>query len=187
MKALRSMAVVLCSLMAGVTAHAQTAQWGQVGGWQIRVDRSVGDGCFAVQEFEGDTIVRIGYDAEKKRVYLLFTDDDWSSLQEDKVYPVRLVFDGGSSFNGEMTGLKLGKTIWLAHRNVSSDLVQAFMERSTMKIFYNGTQIAHLSLRNTYAALMEVVTCQQAMNTGTASGKPAAPIVPPPKSSDPFR
>ena len=187
MKAFRSMAVVLCSLMASMPALAQTAQWGQVGGWQIRVDRTVGDGCFAVQEFEGDTIVRIGYDAAAKRMYLLFTDDDWKSLEVDKVYPVRIVFDGSTSFNGEMTGLKLGKSIWLAHRNVSSDLVQAFMERNTMRIFYQGTQIAHLSLRNTFAALMEVVTCQKAMSTGTAPGKPAAPIAPQPKSNDPFR
>ena len=187
MKAFRLIAVVLCGLMASLPALAQTAQWGQVGGWQIRVDRTVGDGCFAVQEFEGGTIVRIGYDAAAKRMYLLFTDDDWKSLEVDKVYPVRIVFDGSTSFNGEMTGMRLGKSVWLAHRNVSSDLVQAFMEKNTMRILYQGTQIAHLSLRNTYAALMEAVTCQQAMNTGTASGKPAAPIAPQPKSGDPFR
>ena len=136
MKAFRSLAVVLCSLVACMTAHAQTAQWGQVGGWQIRVDRTVGDGCFAVQEFEGGTIVRIGYDAAAKRMYLLFTDDDWKSLEVDKVYPVRIVFDGSTSFNGEMTGMRLGKSVWLAHRNVSSDLVQAFMEKNTMRILY---------------------------------------------------
>jgi len=58
------------------------------------------------------------------------------------------------------------------------------MEISTMKIFYRGSQIAHLSLAGTYAALVEVVRCQQAMNTGTTSD-PFTPA--PPPSSDPFR
>jgi len=121
---LAMVAMVLSGLLTGLPALAQnTALWGQVRGWHIRVDRSVGDGCYAAQAFEGGTLVRIGYDAAAKRLYLLFTDDDWKSLEEDKTYPVRIVFDGSRTFDGEMKGLRIGKTVYLAHRNIGRDLV----------------------------------------------------------------
>jgi hypothetical protein len=184
-------AAILLLLSVGWTQSAlgqDTAKWGQVGGWQIRVDRSVGDGCFAVQAFDGGTIVRIGFDAAAQKIYVFFGDDDWKSIEVGKIYPVRVVFDGVSAFNGEMKGLSIGKTVFLAHTDLSTDFVKNFMQRNGMQIFYRGSQIAHLSLRNTFAAVGEVINCQREIggNPGTSNRDPFV-STPPRQNRDPFR
>jgi hypothetical protein len=133
--------------------QAQNAgKWAEVGGWEVRVDPSVGNGCFAIQLYEDGTVVRIGVDVDQKRIYLFFGNNSWKSLELGKIYPVRITFDGVSNYNGEMNGYRLaGGTMVLAHRNLSSDFVKDFMQRNGMRLYYQGNQIANLSLRNTIA------------------------------------
>src|SRR5262245_61364247 len=61
-----------CAPLAVQAESNNTAKWGQVGGWQIKVDRTAGDGCFAMQVFERGTVVRIGIDVSNKALYLIF-------------------------------------------------------------------------------------------------------------------
>jgi hypothetical protein len=139
----------------------RSGKWADVGGWEIRVDASVGNGCFAIQQYEDGSIVRLGVDIDNKRLYLFFGNNAWKSLEQGKIYPVRVVFDGVSAYNGEMVGHRLsGGTMVLAHRNLNSDFVKDFMLRNVMRVHYQGSQIANLSLRNTYAAVSEVTNCQ---------------------------
>ncbi len=133
--------VMLLMLSMGLCPPAlgqDTAKWGQVGGWEIRVDRTVGDGCFAMQVFERGTILRIGFDVSAQKIYLLFGHDDWKSIEAGKIYPIRAVFDGISTYNGEMTGQAVGKRVFLVHRNLSTDFVKDFMQRNGMQVFYRG-------------------------------------------------
>jgi hypothetical protein len=189
----RWVAAALLAMAANPAASQdQVAKWGQVGGWQISVDRTVGDGCFAVQVFERGSIVRIGFDVEQQKIYVLFGHDAWKSLEEGKIYPVKVVFDGASSYNGEMRGQKLGKVIFLAHRNLSVDFVKDFMQRNSMEVFYRGERIANLSLKNTYAAVSEILNCQRELgfaNKGGGSQGTQDPFAsaPAPRSRDPFR
>ena len=171
---------IAASLVAAVVSGprevlAQTApKWAQVGGWEIRVDKSVGNGCFAMQRYEDGTVVRIGVNVGQKSVYLLFLNDAWKSLEVGKIYPVRIVFDGVSSYDGEMKGHRLaGGALVLAHSNLSTEFVRDFMQRNSMQIYYHGSRIAALSLRNTYAAIGEVINCQKEFGVA-------------PRESDPF-
>lgn len=156
-----------------VEVQAQkSGKWADVGGWEIRVDASVGNGCFAIQEYEDGSIVRIGVDVDNKRIYLFFSNNAWKSLEQGKIYPVRVVFDGVSTYNGEMNGYRLsGGTMVLAHRNLNTDFVKDFMLRNVMRIYYEGRQIASLSLRNTYAAISEVSNCQSEFGFGSGSSR----------------
>lgn len=167
------------------------AKWGKVGGWEIRVDRSLGDGCFAVQSFERGTVVRIGFDVKNQKIYVFFGHTDWKSLEVGKVYPVRIVFDGTKSYDGELRGQRIGddSIVFLAHRNLSSAFVKDFMERSGMQVFYRGERIANLSLANTFAAVSEVMNCQRELGATARSGG-ADPFATSPGSQggkDPFR
>lgn len=172
------------------------AKWGKVGGWEIRVDRSLGDGCFAVQFFERGTVVRIGFDVKNQKIYVFFGHTDWKSLEVGKVYPVRIVFDGTKSYDGELRGQRIGddSIVFLAHRNLSSAFVKDFMERSGMQVFYRGERIANLSLANTFAAVSEVMNCQRELGAATRSsggqGGGSDPFAASPGSrgsKDPFR
>lgn len=179
---MKALAVVMAALLQVLISSAarsdtgETAKWGQVGGWDIRVDRTVGDGCFAMQVFERGTIVRIGFNVASRAIYLVFGHDDWKSLEEGKRYPVVIRFDNSQDYNGEMRGERLGKAIFLVHHNLNADFLKDFMARNTMEIFYRGDSIARVSLQNTFAAVGEVTKCQREI--GMAGGKP--------RSQDPF-
>lgn len=141
----------------------------------------MGNGCFALQLYEDGTAVRIGVHADRQRIYLMFGNTAWKSMEEGKVYSIRIVFDGASTYNGEMKGARLtGGTLMLTHDNLSSDFVKDFMQRNSMRLYYQGGQIAGLSLRNTYAAIGEVVNCQKEFGFGS-SPSPNSP-----RGGDPF-
>lgn len=158
----------------------ETAKWGEVGGWQIRVDRSVGDGCYAHQTYEDGTALRLGFDMKKGSIYFMLSNKAWQSLEAGKLYQMRFVFDEQQAYNGDLRGLKVGERVWLDHSDVSSDFTKDFMQRNSLRIFYRGNRITGLSLRNTYAAVTEVMNCQREMVGGSGQGgsQPAG---------DPFR
>jgi len=194
----RLIGIATCIAALTSPAASQTrdvAKWGQVGGWEIRVDRSLGDGCFAFQVFERGTVVRIGFDVAKQQIYLFFGHDNWRSLEQGKTYVVRVVFDGVSTYDGEMQGELIGGSgpVFLAHLDLSADFVKDFMQRNNMEVFYRGDRIAHLSLRNTYAAVTEVVNCRRelgfASKRGGGSRESGDPFAKQPSSRgrDPFR
>jgi hypothetical protein len=112
-------------------------------------------------------------------------------LEVGKIYPVRIIFDGVSSYNGEMKGFRLvGGAMVLVHRNLSGDFVRDFMQRNGMRLFYQGNQIANLSLRNTYAAVDEVYNCQKEFGFGSGSSRETDPFSSSSgggRSPDPFR
>jgi hypothetical protein len=163
MKLVPLLALLACSSAAPVAAQ-ETAHWGQVGGWEIRVDRTVGNGCFAYQVYERGTIVRIGLDMNRNQVYFFFGNVEWKSIEEGKVYRVHFVFDQSSPYDGEMQGQRLGNSVFLSHRNVSEQFVTDFMQRNSLQLYYQGALIANVSLRNTYAAVGEVANCQMELN-----------------------
>lgn len=104
----------------------------------------------------------LGVDIDSQKIYLLFSNEAWKSLEVGKVYPMRITFEDVSPYNGEMTVIRLqGGAIMLAHRNLSSEFVKDFMQRNVMRIFYQGNPITSLSLKKTYAAIGEVINCQR--------------------------
>ena len=184
------MAALLPILVAPAARSDETAKWGQVGGWDIRVDRTVGDGCFAMQVFGRGTIVRIGFDVASRAIYLVFGHDDWKSLEEGKRYPVVVRFDNSQDYNGEMKGERLGKAIFLVHHNLNADFLKDFMARNSMEIFYRGDSIARVSLQNTFAAVAEVIKCQREIGFAGARQRSQDPSSGTPASrggADPFR
>ena len=187
-------AVLACTLTQPALAQSgETVKWGQVGGWQIRVDRTVGDGCFASQRYEDGTALRVGYDAQKKTIYFMMGNSAWRSLEAGKVYQMLFVFDDYKKYNGELTGTRLGDATFLEHSNVTYEFTKDFMERGGVRVHYRGAQIAHLSLRNTFAALAEVVNCQKEIagtgdqgNSTQPTSDPFSRGSRPGRSSDPF-
>jgi hypothetical protein len=164
---------MVCWLATGFSAVAQqTAKWGQIGGWDIRVDRSLGNGCFALQQYEDGTIIRLGFDAKRKTIYFMLGNNAWRSLEAGKRYQLVFVFDGVDRYEGELAGTTLTNEtlVFLDHSNVSSKFTAAFMERNTMQVYYQGSRIGNLSLRNTYAAIAEVVNCQGQLSGSTSDG-----------------
>jgi len=154
--------------------------WGQVGGWNIRVDPTFGNGCFATQSYEDGTGIRLGIDANSQSLYIMLANPAWKSLEAGKTYPVRFVFDQASTYDSELAGGPWGDTVVLGRVGLSADFVRDFMERTGLRVYYRGAPIAQLSLRNTYAALAEVAKCQAEMRPAGAGNAAVRP------ASDPF-
>lgn len=144
-------------------ANHRIARWGQVGGWYIGVDRAYGDSCFAAQDYQDGTSLLIGFDMKKRTIYFMLANDGWRSLEADRVYPVQLVFDEQKRYADKLATFVWEDRVVLGHHDVSGDFARDFMERGSLRIFRQGTLMAHLSLRNTYAALAQAVDCQKEM------------------------
>jgi hypothetical protein len=177
----------IAAFTAPVLAEPNTPSWGRVVGWDIRVDPTLGNGCFAAQNYQRGSVVRIGVNPNDTTVYFLFGNEAWTSLQVGRTYAITFVFDGVATYTGEMTGYSISGSTFLVHNNVSSRFVNEFMQRNAIEIFYRDERIANLSLRNTYAAVTEVVNCQRALIAAGKSNLSASGRSSSSSGNDPFR
>jgi hypothetical protein len=92
------------TVMMIATADAQdTARWGQAGQWAIMVDRSLNNGCFAIVNYEGGTVLRVGYSPADGSAYFVIADDKWASLEVGKDYELEMQFDSRDPWYGSAT------------------------------------------------------------------------------------
>lgn len=171
-----ALSALLVTALAGPAASRDdqaAEEWGQVGGWQIRVDREAVKGCFALQGYEDGTAVRLGIGAGTNSIYLLLGNMAWESLEAGRTYPLRFVFDDITKYESDLVGYALGPLVVLADPNVSAAFMADFAQRSSVRIYFGDQSIAHLSLRGAFDALVEVVLCQKATSAagGTASSR----------------
>jgi hypothetical protein len=168
----------------GTPAFSQdsgTPAYAQVGGWQVRVDPAVDNGCFASQYYEDGTGIRLGIDPDRQKLYLILGNPAWTSLEEGKTYKLRFAFDQANTYDSDLAAGMLGDRVVLARSGLSTDFVTDFVESTSVRVTYRGAPIAHLSLRNARAALTEVAKCQQEMRpAGGVNSVAVRPV------SDPF-
>lgn len=140
--------------------------WSTIGGWAVRYDSSV-KGCFAIQRYTDETMIRIGVDRVNGNVYLMYGNLNWRELEVGKVYHLQFIFDGGlSEYEGDLKVIKIGTTTTLQHSNLSEAFLRDFAQRQSMHIVNRqGQKIARLSLTNTAAAIIAVSECQEEMDS----------------------
>jgi len=150
--------------------------WKTVGGWQIRVDTSLGDGCFTYQIYEGNTVFRIGINKVAGGVYVIFGDTEWKSLEAGKKYPVKLYFGDETPWSGDATAIEFSGLPALMLQNSSQDpaanLLKEFMYETAVKIEFKNKTIANLSLKGTYKAGVELLKCQKVFNEAEDKADP---------------
>jgi hypothetical protein len=147
---------------------------GQVGGWQIRVDPRLGNGCFASQHYADGTGLRLGIVPDRLSLYLILGNPAWKSLEDGKTYSLRFVFDQAKTYDTDMLAGVWGDMIVLIGSGLSADFVADFMEGTNLRVDYHGGPLAHLSLRNADAALAELAKCQQEMQAAGGGNRNAA-------------
>ena len=93
---LRRLLLLACGLNCFAIAPAlaqDTPLWRTVGQWQIRVDASLGYGCFLVGSYTRGTVLRIGIDQQNGNGYVMVGNEAWRSLQVGNQYDLALRFD----------------------------------------------------------------------------------------------
>ena len=152
-----------------VGQESGTAKWGQVGGWRIAVDRTGGNSCFAVQRYDDGTSLLLGLGPKDGGLYFLLGNTAWPSLQAGKNYRMKFVFDNRKDFEGEMAAVAFGGKIILAAAGIRADLAASFMAGDSLRLYHRDAEVASLSLRDTDAALLQVMACQQEMWAATGA------------------
>lgn len=177
-------AVFLMFLATPVVA-SETTLWKNVAGWQVRIDPTVGNGCFLMTEYEGGTILRVGLAPSTSQIYLLIADPAWKSLEVDKEYQLHLQFGARSPWDAPARAVDMGGGVpFLMVTADESNLFEEFMLQTHLVVKFDGEVVANLSLRGTATAGSELLTCQERLND--AAPKERDPFAKPVKR-DPFR
>ena len=192
---MRILAVSLAFLVAGCDITALISElesdklWKKVGAWDIRVDNSIENSCFAYVSWEPNIFLRIGFDMRERDFYFYLGSDDWKSLEYGKEYELKIEFGSKTPWTVAATGKFVGEgeVVFLYASSTDTEFLDQFKKQRNMRISYLGKQIANVDLKKSYAAFTEVINCQNAMMESASSNDPFLTIQPTkPSSSDPF-
>jgi len=156
MKRLLTAAMVLVAS----TAAAQTLKpWGQVQGWDVLVDPSLGNGCLIQAEYQDGSVVRIGFDRNAGGGYVTAFNGNWGDIEEGKTYPVRFDLDG-QSYNGEAKGIYLNGVPGADIAFDNPDFLFDIAKKYTMRLYSEAGEVMSIDLGGTYAGLEAALKCQ---------------------------
>lgn len=148
-------------------SSADAPFWKSVGLWEIRVDNTLGYGCFLLAGYKGGSVLRIGFDRNRGNAYVMISRESWTSLEPGKEYALEMQFDGKPRWQARATAIRLGgRGIPMLYVPFTdSDFIGEFMRSHGLRIWYRGEQISNLSLRGSYEAAQEMVNCQAQIET----------------------
>jgi hypothetical protein len=162
-----------CFAISGALAQ-DTILWRAVGQWQIRVDKSLGYGCFLLGSYTRGTVLRIGIDQQNGNGYIMVGNEAWRSLQIGNQYDLALRFDNTAPWRGRATARTIGSGN-MRFLYLSFDRARFLVElarRLNMTILYNGQVVTQLPLRGTNAAVQEMIRCQRAADVARGNNRP---------------
>lgn len=193
MNTLTRIVLLISALVSGeVQAADETVLWKEdVRGWTIKVDRTTDNGCFMFASYEGGSILRAQFDMNDGTFDFFIGNSDWRSIEYGKSYDTSLQFGSRKPWKGEAEGYWFGSetpallfSLSFGDEGSAVTFIEEFMETTSLRVRYEGKQIANLSLKGTYAAMQEMFSCQQAMVDAVGSD----PFAPDGGSrNDPFR
>lgn len=184
---------LLVILFVGRTPSAEedVLEYAKVGNWHVRVDRTLGDGCFLLAEYVGGTAFRIGFDPSGYRLYVVIADTAWHSIEVGQTYDIEIQFGDEEKWVGGATGVSFDDSsgvpmLWAPIKG-GADLYELFfdefMSESNVMLFYQGDEISNLSLSGSRRAAESLFTCQS--RYGWKSNDPFAKE--PDSKTDPFQ
>ncbi len=159
--------VILTMSVAGPAAgESGSPLWKKVGAWQVRVDQTVGHGCFAVSLYEEGSLLRIGFDINAKGAYIIVGNGSWKSIELGKEYEIKFQFDDEAPWSGVTRGFAFDREgpRYLMGAIESAEFFSEFSRKNALSIGYRGREIARLSLMGSRRAIEEMLSCQQAMS-----------------------
>lgn len=153
------------AMLIGPVPAQDTREWSQVGHWSIAVDPTLNNSCFALNEYDDGTVLRIGLDlSEDDGIwYIMFGNDRWQSIEAGSDYDVSLKFDREAEWNAVASGIDMGGGVnFLYVFGSDVNFFDEFVRKNTLKLFYDGSTIAQLSLSGSARAINAMLECQEA-------------------------
>lgn len=170
--------------------------YAEVDGWTMGVIPNLNYGCYASSPiYEGGSMLSIYMDNrdEQKLIFLHLVNPKWSSLKIGDIHPMSVVLEPFSDkWNGDAKVVSYGD-----HKGIEFDVpiefLTAFGSKNQIIFNYKAETILSLSLNGNENAIIEVMSCQVAMNdylenpnASSSKGKLPTPSIGQSKT-DPFR
>lgn len=185
MQAIKTYAAVIL-LFASVTGYAQedmSPLWKEVGRWEIRVDTTLGSGCFAIV-IDDERVFRFGINNTTSRFYGIIGKIGWESIEQEGSYSFDLEFDSEGAWEIPATGIDFGGIKGLSFEVGDALFVDEMVERRMMYVRYRGDQIMKLSMQGSARAVRVLRDCIETFETEPDnSAEPSDPFS---SSDDPF-
>ena len=156
-------------LFCGHAVAEDTIEYSTAGEWDIIVDRTVGDGCFVTAGYETGSVFRLGLNRDNDTVYVIWSNPDWKSIEYGKSYDLAIEFGNESPWSGTATGFSFdppnNQPFLHLELDVGSEatanFVLEFMQEQFVKVDYEGKEILHLSLKDSFQAGLQLFECQK--------------------------
>ncbi|GJE40766.1 hypothetical protein KHHGKMAE_4863 [Methylobacterium persicinum] len=144
--------------------------FGKVAGWSIGYSESLG-GCLAAASYGDGTTLWFGFNGNRNSSYLAFTNAKWQSLESGGQYDLRMIA-GRQKWHGTFTGFERGDAHGLYQSGLKERFVADLSEAGTIKVIFQGRQIAELSLVGSTEAFEAVIGCQKDVTAAAAKSEP---------------
>jgi hypothetical protein len=153
-------------LLFSISAGAQddmSPLWEKVGRWDIRVDTSLGSGCFAIV-IDDERVFRFGIDNTSSTVYGVVGRTGWDSIEKAREYPIDIEFDSEGAWDTPATGMDFDGVKGLGFEVDNGLFIDEMIAGRTMYIRYQGEQIMKLSMEGSARAAVKLVECMEAFD-----------------------
>lgn len=150
-----------CAALLVPAAQAQElVYWDEVGGWDILVDPSLGNGCLIQAEFTNGVLVRIGFDPDAGGGYVTAFHDNWGDIIEGETYDIGFDLDG-QEYLGVARGMYLDGVPGADIMFDNPDFLFDIAARQTMTLFNENGEVMSIDLTGTMVALDATLDCQE--------------------------
>jgi len=161
------------------SAQAQdTVMWrDNVNGWAVAIDRTIGDSCFMIAQFEDEVLLRFQVNATTHDLQFIIANIEWSTLQTGKGYDLELAFGNLDPWQGVAQGHRWNDILPSLVLSVpfsdsqAATFLEDFTENASLRVSQEGIQIAKLALSGTDEAVAEMLDCQKSMAKASDPGE----------------
>lgn len=140
----------------------------KIGDWDIRVDRTMDNGCFLLAQWEGGSLFRAGFDMSDLSLYVIVGDPSWKSIDLGRNYPIEIYFGDEDGWEGNAQGFSFNRPenamflqLWIMDEEDITNFLDEFMREEVVDVRYEGESIAYLQLTNSAKAGSALLECQR--------------------------
>lgn len=178
---IRFSSAVFAILLGSSVAAQDAVTWkDDVQGWRVAIDRTIENSCFIISSFANEQFLRLQVNAVQEKVQFIIADTAWATLETGEDYEVEVAFDNLESWPKTAQGHRwkdvlpsLVLSFPFADQSTPA-FMKDFTDNGSLRLFYDGSEIANLALSGTQKAVESMLECQAEMlqvNKAARSGK----------------
>jgi hypothetical protein len=170
-----------------------TVEYAHIGSWTIGIDPTLGNGCFALGQWKGGTVLRLGFDlSDGGSLYFIFGNPEWQSVEYGKSYRVSISFGDETPWDGKATGISFDppENQPFLSLGIADDqapvFIREFMEENTIVATYEDREVFRLRLQDAERTGNKLLECQNSIDNPSPDDDPFR-ARPTSRRSDPFK